>query len=369
MLGRGSRNRVGLNEGFWPETPDAWVQDGYPTRTVQEEEVETRVPAEPADVFHMDLRKCGGFFDTEPNLGADVTLEETDEWVLKRNRAGAALKWWKSKSGTPEHVDFLMRTREIWERDYRPHLLAPDVNRFNGTWWAAKTLAEDRLDLQAARARGQWAWYGHVFVREVMRASLGDLSMYQNLLLDQGWIRDFNQVYTDFFKAHFRLLYEANGLPDGMMIFDDLAYRSGLFASPRLNRQLFLPFYAEIVDFFRQQGLPAIFHSDGNVGEAIPLILEAGFVGLNPMEVKAGNDLLQLADLYGDRLVFIGGLDVRVLETNDRQVIRKEAVRLLEGMKTRSARWIFGSDHTVTPLVRYDSYRYLLDVFEEHRRR
>ena len=264
-----------------------------------------------------------GFFDTEPIFGIEEVLEETDEWVVRRNGAGATLKWWKERSGTPEHVAFDMNSREIWEREYRSHLLGVDRRRFNGKWWEPRTLQGDLADLKAARAHGQWAWYGHVFVWEVMRSTLGDLSMYENLILDEGWIRDFNRVYTDFFKGHFALLFQENGLPDGVLILDDLAYKMGLFASPDVMRRLFMPYYAEIVEFFHGYDLPVFFHSDGNVRELVPLILEAGFVGLNPMEAKAGNDLLELADLYGDQLIFYGGLDVRVLETNDRSTISK----------------------------------------------
>jgi hypothetical protein len=32
-------------------------------------------------------------------------LEETDEWEVKRNGSGAALKYWKHKMGTPKHID------------------------------------------------------------------------------------------------------------------------------------------------------------------------------------------------------------------------------------------------------------------------
>ena len=42
------------------------------------------------------------------------------------------------------------------------------------------------------------------------------------------------------------------------------------------------------------------------------------------IEVKAGMDLLKLYREYGDRLSFMGGIDVRTLYTNDRAVIDQE---------------------------------------------
>jgi hypothetical protein len=42
-----------------------------------------------------------------------------------------------------------------------------------------------------------------------------------------------------------------------------------------------------MVDFFHGYGLPVILHTCGSTAQALPLILEAGFDGLNPMERKA----------------------------------------------------------------------------------
>lgn len=366
MLARGPIDRIGLHEGFWDETMHKWVEQGYPTQTVEKDGAERQEPVDPFHFFDFDLHRCGGFFDTEPILGPEEILEQTDEWEIRRNGAGATLKWWKHKSGTPEHIDFQMSSREIWERDYRPHLLQVDPRRFNGKWWGNNSLEEDKRELALARSRGQWAWFGHVFVWEVMRASMGDLAMYENLLLDPGWVHDFNRTYTDFFKDHFRVIFSEMGLPDGAWLYDDIAYNMGMFASPKTFRELFLPYYVEMVDFFHGYDLPVLFHSDGNVNQALPLIREAGFVGYNPMERKAGVDPISLAKTYGRDFIYIGGFDVRIFETNDRAVVEREMVALLNTMKSLEVGYVFGSDHTITPRVDYDTYRFALDVYREH---
>lgn len=69
------------------------------------------------------------------------------------------------------------------------------------------------------------------------------------------------------------------------------------------------------------------------------------------MEVKAGCDPLRFADKYHDNLIFVGGLDIRILESGDRELIKLEVIKLLEGMKSRGAKYIFGSDHSITPNV------------------
>ena len=52
-------------------------------------------------------------------------------------------------------------------------------------------------------------------------------------------------------------------------------------------------------------GLDVHFHSDGQIIQIIPDLLEAGIDALNPIEITAGMDLEQVKALYGDQLVII----------------------------------------------------------------
>lgn len=347
----GPAPRYGLFDSPWGDTLQKWAsEEGYPKDPQGH-------PVSPVEHFGFDMAGVGGWFDVMPLRGVNETVEETDEWKSVRNGAGAVLKWWKNKSGTPEHIDFRMTTRAVWERDYRPHLLVPDRGRLN--------LDGARTELARRRAQGYWTYYGHLFIWELLRCSLGDVCMFESLALDPEWIRDYGRVYTDLYKAHYRMLLEEAGKPDGVWIYEDLGYRNGLFCSPATLADLIFPYYREMVDFFHGYGLPVVLHSCGSVEAALPLVIEAGFDGLNPMEAKAGNDLLAFAERYGDRLLFVGGFDARVLESNDRGLIRRRVTEMIAGMKARGARWVFGSDHSLSTNVRYASFRYAVEVYRE----
>ena len=345
-------DRVGLAGIIWGDTLAGWVEQGYPT----DEEGE---PVSPEEHFGYDLVGAGGWFDCLPLRGHSEVLEETEDWRITRNGAGAALKYWKhGKSGTPEHMDFLMTSREVWQRDYRPHLLEVDRERLDIEGTAKR--------LKQCREKGLFATYGHLFIWENMRQSMGDLCMYESLLLDPQWIHDYNQVNTDFFINHLRVLYEEAGVPDGGMIYEDLGYRNGLFCSPRTLEELIFPYFREMVDFVHSYGIPMLIHTCGRITDALPMIVAAGFDYVDPMERKAGCDPFAFAEQYGDKLAFRGGLDVRVLETGDKDLIRREVAELVEGMKQRGARYIFASDHSISTGVRYEDYKYAVQVYREH---
>jgi len=282
--------RAGLHDHIWEETLRRWIDEGYPTK-------DTR-PVDTGEHFGFDIVMLGGI-DPMPFCGRNEVVKETEAWVVTRNGAGAVIKSWKHRSGVPEHVAFDLTSREIWDSTYRYHLLKVDRQR----------IAFDEISkaFKKARDRGLFLCYHNAFLWENMRSMLGDVCMLENMRLDPAWIHDYNRVYTDFYKSHYRVVFDEIGLPDGVSVSEDLAYNKGLFCSPSLLEELFLPYWRELVDFFHSYDLPVTIHSDGNVMEGLDVIVKAGFDALNPMERKAGCDALEIATKYHNRLAFKGG--------------------------------------------------------------
>ena len=347
LLRRELPDRMGLFEHFWPETlRDYWPAQGYPAG------------ANPEEYFGYDLCFGGGWINADPQRGFSEVIEESDEWRLVRQGNGAVMRYWKHKSGTPEHVDFDCCTPQRWEEKYKSPLLALDPARMD--------VDTTRKNLATARANGRFSFFGGTFVFELLRGTLGDLVMLESLALEPEWIHDFNRTYTDFFLRHLDYLFTHAGQPDGAFIYEDLGYNKGLFCSPAMNREYFLPYYRELFAFFHDRGMPVILHSCGNATAAVPMLLEAGIDCLQPMEVKAGVDVVQLARDYGDRLTFMGNLDIRVLEEGDHAAIEAEIVGKMEALKALGAAYVFHTDHSVSPRVPLASYRFALDVFQAH---
>ncbi|MCK4324169.1 MAG: hypothetical protein KAW89_06530 [Armatimonadetes bacterium] len=346
LLNREIPDRMGLFEHFWGETiPQYWVNEGYPEGE------------NPHDFFGLDLRGAGGWLDTAPFPGTSELLEETDQWQVARDGRGAILKNWKNKSGTPQHIDFTVKSPKEWA-EYRAPLLELDRHRYDAE--------ATRQALQEIRSQSKFSTYGNLAFVELLRGTLGDLVWLPALLIEKEWIHDFNSVYLEFFQTHYAQLFEAAGLPDGMFIYEDLGFSNGLWCSPQVMREMFLPYYKALVDFFKSYGLPVILHTCGDIRKAVPMIIEAGFDCLQPMEAKAGNDVVEFANEYGDELSYMGNIDVTVLNTNDRQRVREEIVRKLEAMRQMRIPYIFHSDHSIPPDVRYDTYCYALELLREY---
>jgi len=79
-----------------------------------------------------------------------------------------------------------------------------------------------------------------------------------------------------------------------------------------------------VYSFFHQHQMPVLLHSCGNVKEIIPELISVGLDCLQPLEVKAGMDLIELKKQYGDKLSFMGGIDVRPMADPDPSKIEEE---------------------------------------------
>ncbi|MFC1671995.1 uroporphyrinogen decarboxylase family protein [Planctomycetota bacterium] len=347
-------DRIGFMDSPWGQTLKEWVGQGYPIG-------EEGKPVDAVAHFDFDMAGSGGWFSWNAKLNADEVIEETDEWKIVRNGSGAALKWWKDKAGTPEHIDFLMTSRKVWEKDYKPHVVGSARQRITD-----ECIVNTKKSLEINRERNRWSHFGNLFVWEGMRQSLGDICLYESLLLDPDWIHDYCRTYTDLYKECYTILLEEAGKPDGVWIYEDLGYKNSLFCSPAAYADLIFPYFREMCEFFHGYDLPVVLHTCGFTEPIIDMIVDVGFDALNPMEVKAGNDPLRIAEKYSDKIALIGGLDARVLESGDRNLIRMEVTKLVDGMKDRGGRYVFASDHSLSTNVRLADFEFAIAIYREN---
>jgi hypothetical protein len=156
----------------------------------------------------------------------------------------------------------------------------------------------------------------------------------------------------------------AKGRICGMYIWGDVAYRNAMFFSPRRWRELFKPHVKALIDLCHAHGLMTIYHGCGNAGAIFDDLVEIGLDAYNPLEAKAGLDVVELKKRYAGKLAFVGNIDVRVLESGDVEAIRREVLYKLQAAK--GGGWVFQSDHSVSSAVAPDSYALAIKTLREH---
>jgi uroporphyrinogen-III decarboxylase len=101
----------------------------------------------------------------------------------------------------------------------------------------------------------------------------------------------------------------ANGF-NAIVLADDIAGKNGLLFSLSYFTDVVLPVYSRIAAIIKAAGLYAFIHSDGDMRKVIDLIAEAGYDCLHPVDSQAGLDLSALQKEFGDKITFMGHIDM-----------------------------------------------------------
>jgi hypothetical protein len=137
-----------------------------------------------------------------------------------------------------------------------------------------------------------------------------------------------------------------------------------MFFSPDYWREYFKPWVRAMVEHCHAAGLQVIYHGCGNVRAIFEDFIEIGVDAFNPLEVKAGMDVVDLRRRYAHRIGFCGNLDVQKWERGDPDEIRAEILRKLNAAKGGGL--ILQSDHSVTSGVSGRTYDSVIKIIREH---
>ncbi len=340
ILKRKPVDRIGLFEHFWNDTHRTWVERGW-----------IRPDESFEDHFGYDLQLFWAF-----NMVADLdfepeTIEETEETILQRDGNGALLRRHKLHDSTPEHVDFLVKERKAWEEWIKPKL-TPDRRRINFEGY--------RKAKQEADKKGRFFCWSGVNVFELMHPVCGHEYMLMGMALDPDWVKDMVNTYAELTINLQEILFSEEGYPDGIWFYEDMGYKQHPFMSPRMYREIIQPGHQRTIQWAKSKGCPVIMHSCGYVEPLVPGMLEAGIDCLQVIEVKAGMDLIRLYQTFGDRLSFMGGMDVRVLYNNDKREIDRELEQKVPIVK-KNFGYVLHSDHSIPSNVTHETYAYFIE--------
>jgi hypothetical protein len=153
------------------------------------------------------------------------------------------------------------------------------------------------------------------------------------------------------------------GWLDGFVIWGDVAYKKGTFMSPDYWRRYLKPWVAKMVHYAHTHGLPVIYHGCGNVKAIFQDYIEIGVDAYNPLEAKAGMDIIELRRRYSHDIGFCGNSNIQMWESGDQDAIRREVLRKLNA--ARGGGFIFQSDHSVSSAVSGHTYDYIIKLVRE----
>lgn len=349
-------DRVPVSDFFWGSFTERWKK-------------ELNLPETANPYYHYDLDWIVTVPNMDPWIRPFETISETPEEVAVRTGFGAIMH---------KHFEFPMPEMRAWETDTfekleqaqfddprdRRRFFSPGDNQIAGVGDGFQRDSPAWIETVKS-LRPDFPVYGSIIeASECLTRLIGQV----NSML---WMAEYpermgaviNRIgafYLEMAKAE---IEAAAGLLDGFVIWGDVAYKKSTFMSPRYWREYFKPWVAQIAAHAHSEGLPVIYHGCGNVKAIFSDYIEMGIDSYNPLEAKAGMDVVELRRQYGHRIGFCGNSNMQVWETGDREAIRKEVLRKLSAAK--GGGFIFQSDHSVSSSVSGHTYDYIVKLVRE----
>ena len=330
---------AGLFEHFWDETVTKYVGEKH----IRENE-------NLSEHFGLDMDLC---WCLNTVLDCDFRSEliaEDEETRTVRDGNYAIMRTMKHTTSTPEHIGFSVTCYDDWKK-VRDKMVFKDKRiRFD---------AYRKAREEAKKAERFFCLSGkNVF--ECLHSVAGHENLLIGMALEPDWVAEMANDFADLILAMMKRLFEQEGLPDGVWFYEDLGFKERPFMSPAMYSEMISPAHKKINDYLKSLDLPIVMHSCGYVAPLIPHFIEEGIDCLQAMEVKAGMDVMRISQKYSDSLALMGGLDIRVLESNDKNLIDKMLSEKLPAL-IKKGNYVVHSDHSVPPSVEYDTLCYYFE--------
>jgi hypothetical protein len=350
-------DRVPISDFFWGSFLKRWRE-------------ELGLSAD-ADIYrYYDLDWMVANPNMDPHIKPFEMLREDEEEVTVRTGFEAVLRK-KFDQAMPGFIAFDTDTIEKMEAfqfddpwDERRYFRAGD-DQINGVGdgFARNTEA---FDARVKAIHGDFPVFGGVCeAHEMLWRIIGS----ENVMLWMGlypaeigrFVERLHAFNLELARAQIKA---ADGRLDGMVIWGDVACCKGMLFSPVFWRKHFKPGVRALIDECHGRGLPVIYHGCGNVNRIFEDFAELGVDAYNPLEAKAGMDVVDLRRRFGHRIGFCGNMDVVVWAGGTREQIRQAVLTKLNAAK--GGGFIFQSDHSVPGNVSAANYEYVVELVRRH---
>jgi uroporphyrinogen decarboxylase len=128
------------------------------------------------------------------------------------------------------------------------------------------------------------------------------------LYTDREFVEKLLDVLMEFYTNQIKKYIEA-----GVNIIQfggDLGTEESLMISPKLWREIFNPRLKYIIDANKKEGIYFYLHSDGNISDIIPDLIEAGINILNPIQPEC-MDPREIKMKYGNKITLHGTMSLQ----------------------------------------------------------
>lgn len=154
---------------------------------------------------------------------------------------------------------------------------------------------------------------------------------------------------------------------DILITADDVGMQDGLLLSPAMYRKWLKPRLKQVIDAAKAVNPDVLifYHSDGNIWDIIPDLLEVGVEILNPIQPEC-MDPVRVMEEYGDRCSFWGTIGTQTTLPFGSTVDVEQACRAMLDARKGKGGLILAPTHLVEPEVPLENVEALVRIVREY---
>jgi len=193
---------------------------------------------------------------------------------------------------------------------------------------------------------------------------------YISPLLRPDYVKEVFERQMDIALKNLEMFYQAVGDKISVVFVcgADLGSQGSLMLSLDTFREFYLPNYKKMNDWIHKNtGWKAFKHSCGAIEPLIPLLIEAGFDIINPVQISAaGMDPVLLKQKYGDKMVFWGGgVDTQqTLPYGTPDDVRNEVQKLVS-IFNQNGGFVFNTIHNTQPNISVENFLAMIEALDD----
>ncbi len=317
------------------------LKDEWQAQGASPEELDFSVFRYRRPMAHLVQVNTGWMGGVEPEI-----LEETDEYMIGKDRYGRKVKLFKQSATLPLPLDHPVETMDDWLR-VKSHYMFSEERFVRGWKEGALKAREQGLVISVGMPGGF----------DEPRQLLGEAALCEAYYAQPEMIYDMLETMG---STAVQVLERVSAeVPvDQLFVHEDMAGKSGPLAGPRQVKEFLQPYYRRAWDMLADRGARLFAQdSDGDMNPVIPAFLDAGINLMYPNEPAAGVDIVKLRMEYGTKLAFWGGIDKHVLRRSREEIEAELEYKIPPMVKTGGC--MLGLDHRIpngTPLENYRFY-------------
>ncbi|MBQ3140941.1 MAG: hypothetical protein IJC25_03150 [Clostridia bacterium] len=328
-------DRIPLYDSAWAGTVARWKREGLPENVSWEDYFGFE------KIFHITP-------DVSPRFPI-VEIAEDENSITKTTSWGVTLRRFKELDSTPEFLGFTVTDPDSWKK--AKERMVPSKDR----------IPTERLKYyKAAKEAGAWVqgnfWFGFDITHSWF---VGTETLLMAMFEEPEWCIDMFNTELDMNIAMFDMILDAGYEIDAIRWPDDMGYKNNTFFSMKMYRELLKPVQKRAVEWAHSRGIKTHLHSCGDITPLVPELVEIGIDCLNPLEIKAGMDPLNLKKQFGDKLAFHGGINAVLFDETESFIAEME--RLIPPLMQNGG-YLFASDHSIPNNVTLEEMRAITEA-------